>query len=290
MLSDRSYMREEESRPAASLLTWLICALIGGFFIQNVFDNYFHWNVFFDATALSVHRLAGGWGWTLVTYPFLHESVLHLLGSVLTIFFIGRELLPVLGEKTLAWLSAAASVTGGLVWFATNYAHGGAVIGASGICMALLTVFACLWPDRTFTFLLCFVLPVTVKPKWLLLVLGCIDLAGFLFNEIPGRINFDGIAHSVHLGGMLTGWAYFRYVHDRGWGGSRVAIELPKWMRKSRSPAAAQPVYQVNVNSPTDMRTEVDRILDKINSHGFGALTAGEKRVLDNARDLLTRR
>ena len=34
---------------------------------------------------------------------------------------------------------------------------------------------------------------------------------------------------------------------------------------------------------------EVDRILDKINSHGFGALTEGEKRILDEAKDLLSR-
>jgi len=33
----------------------------------------------------------------------------------------------------------------------------------------------------------------------------------------------------------------------------------------------------------------VDRILDKINSHGFGALTVAEKRVLDEAKDLLSR-
>mgnify|MGYP006139679347 CR=1 FL=1 len=36
-------------------------------------------------------------------------------------------------------------------------------------------------------------------------------------------------------------------------------------------------------------RTEVDRILDKINSQGFASLTPDEKRVLDDAKDLLSR-
>ena len=36
-------------------------------------------------------------------------------------------------------------------------------------------------------------------------------------------------------------------------------------------------------------QAEVDRILDKINSHGFGALTPEEKRILDDAKDLLSR-
>jgi hypothetical protein len=34
----------------------------------------------------------------------------------------------------------------------------------------------------------------------------------------------------------------------------------------------------------------VDRILDKINLHGFGSLTAEEKRVLDEARQHLNPR
>jgi hypothetical protein len=38
------------------------------------------------------------------------------------------------------------------------------------------------------------------------------------------------------------------------------------------------------------LRAEVDRILDKINLHGFGSLTAAEKRSLDEARHHLNPR
>jgi hypothetical protein len=44
------------------------------------------------------------------------------------------------------------------------------------------------------------------------------------------------------------------------------------------------------VRDKEHIRAEVDRILDKINSEGFNALTADEKRVLDDAKDLLSRR
>jgi hypothetical protein len=47
---------------------------------------------------------------------------------------------------------------------------------------------------------------------------------------------------------------------------------------------------QIDLTRREDLRAEVDRILDKINSDGFGALTADEKRLLDDARDLLSRR
>ncbi|MEI7438422.1 MAG: DUF6576 domain-containing protein, partial [Thermoleophilia bacterium] len=45
--------------------------------------------------------------------------------------------------------------------------------------------------------------------------------------------------------------------------------------------------FQVNLGRKEELRVEVDRILDKINSQGFGALTAEEKRRLDEAKDLL---
>jgi hypothetical protein len=54
--------------------------------------------------------------------------------------------------------------------------------------------------------------------------------------------------------------------------------------------AVAQPAIRVNVGSRADLKAAVDRILDKINSKGFGALTPEEKRLLDEAKDLLSKR
>ena len=71
---------------------------------------------------------------------------------------------------------------------------------------------------------------------------------------------------------------------------SSVGIELPRWLRRRQKTAASTPRFQVNLTSRDDLRAEVDRILDKINSEGFGALTDEEKRLLDEARDLLSRR
>jgi hypothetical protein len=70
----------------------------------------------------------------------------------------------------------------------------------------------------------------------------------------------------------------------RAWGAD---IELPRWFRLRKK--AAAPRFQVNLTNRTDLRAEVDRILDKINSEGFGALNEEEKRLLDEARDLLGR-
>jgi hypothetical protein len=61
-------------------------------------------------------------------------------------------------------------------------------------------------------------------------------------------------------------------------------------MRRRPKEPEASAGYKVNISAPADLRLEVDRILDKINSEGFGALTDDEKRLLDEAKDLLSRR
>jgi hypothetical protein len=166
------------------------------------------------------------------------------------------------------------------------------VIGASAGVSALLIVFACFYPNQQMTFLLFFIIPVTLKPKYVAFAALAIDLCGFLFYEVLGAVSPFDFAHSAHLGGMAVGWLYFRYVHDGEWNllSRRADIELPRWMRKGAKSSAPAPAYRVDLSNRVDLRAEVDRILDKINSQGFGALTAAEKSVLDEAKHLLSRR
>jgi hypothetical protein len=183
-------------------------------------------------------------------------------------------------------------LAGGAVWAAVNWHVGGGLVGASAGVAGLFIVFACFNPHQPVTFLLFFILPVTLKPKHVAIAAVLIDLAGCVFYEVMGAPSPFGFAHSAHLGGMAAGWIYFQFIHDREWRlpFGRSDIELPRWMKKGPKSAAAA-TFQVNVtSSPGDLRAEVDRILDKINSQGFGSLSAEEKRVLDEAKDLLSRR
>ena len=132
------------------------------------------------------------------------------------------------------------------------------------------------------TFLLFFVLPVTLKPKYVAIALLVVELLGFVFYEVMRAASpfGSGIGISAHLGGMLAGWIYFRYIHEASWRlpKSSSDIELPRWLRK-RPKAVAPPPVQIDITRREDLRAEVDRILDKINSDGFGALTVGRKAV-----------
>ena len=49
-------------------------------------------------------------------------------------------------------------------------------------------------------------------------------------------------------------------------------------------------MFEMAVDTLDDIRAEVDRILDKINSHGLASLTPVERRLLDDAKDNIPRR
>ena len=68
--------------------------------------------------------------------------------------------------------------------------------------MAILTLFCLLYPERPITLLIFFIIPVTVKPKWVFWGSLVISIGGILLYELPGHSH---VAHSAHLGGMFAG-------------------------------------------------------------------------------------
>lgn len=287
MIYDRPYMQDDYRPKQPPVLTWILVSTIAVFVLQNVFGAWFRSGFFLDVFALSVPNLGQGLVWTLVTYAFLHASLFHILGNMLVVFFIGRELLPLLGARRFAQLYVAAAVVGGLFWLGIGVIGGvgGNLIGASGSAFALLTVFACIYPNKPITLLLFFIIPVTIKPKYLVLGLLAFSIFGVLFLELTG----DPIAHSAHLGGMFAGWLFFQYVHGRPERPSRkIGMEPPSWFKKKGS-GTTTGSFSINITNRKVLQKEVDRILDKINSKGFGALTDEEKKLLDRAKDLLSK-
>lgn len=293
MIYDRPYMREDFSPRQVPILKWILLSTIAVFVLQNIFGLWFQQtpalSLFFTRFfALSPEALSSGFIWTIVSYAFLHGSVLHILGNMLLVFFIGRELVPILGARRFGQLYFSAAAVGGLAWLVVRILIGGGpLVGASAAGLALLTVFACLYPNKPITLLLYFIIPITIKPKYLAYIAVGVSLFGLFFFELPGATGSQ-TAHSAHLGGILTGWLFFRYVLSQPAKASpRPSVELPNWFKKSRPSKADK--FSVNIVNRKVLQEEVDRILDKINSRGFGALSEEEKKILDRARDLLSK-
>lgn len=315
MLYDRPYMRQPAySAKRPSVLAWILGILVAGGLLQ------FGLQVWFGSTAFWRHWVAGsvesvlsGKIWVLFTYALGHAGPMHLLVNGLLVYFIGRALQPLVGEKNVLRCFLISVLAGGLVWFLVHLATGQTLlIGASAGALGLLFLFCTLQPNQPMTLLLFFIVPVTLKPKWIAWALLAFDGFCLLFGELPQALGVSagivgaGTAFSAHLGGMLSGFLFARHLQRpvsfrRGKEAGTVKIEAPEWMRKKRSVAAGTR-YQVNVSGAGAKRAdpaaaeilppgtaEVDRILDKINQEGFAALSPDERRILDRAGERFRR-
>ncbi len=313
MLSDRSYMRADYEREKLRALPWLLGILAAALLLEILL--YSPWfdgaGAIFGKLILNPDGLRHWRLWTLLTYG-LYNSVLGPGGiffavfTLMALFFMGRELEPLLGPRRLVGLFLGALLLGALAWTAVNWRHGVMLAGYTpGLC-GLLMFYACVYPDEPFRFLLFFFLPVTIRPRKLVLALLSLDFFALIFFELAGGTMPLAYAPSAHLGGMAAGWLCHRLWRGNeqtmGWrqpvtellGVPRPAFTLTRWLRKNRTaadpaPATAAPAVARPATSDT-LRTEVDRILDKINTDGFAALTPAEKRTLDEARNRLSRR
>ena len=290
MLYDRPYMRAPNfGGRASSFVQSLLVLLIASFVLQAIVEAVGDIDAnetFFSWTAFTPDGFLSGKLWTLVSYACLHDGPWHLVLNLLAIFFMGRALEDDLGPKMMTWLTLAGAASGALLWFIFNIAGGG-LVGASAIAMAFVTTFCLRRPEQPITLLLFFVIPCTLKPKWILWSLLGIETYGFLFSELNGS---SGVAHSAHLGGMLAGLFFFGYVRPGGISsGKRPHLQKPSWLKISKQlgKPGAPAGYSVNLDDREMVEQEVDRILDKINEKGFGSLTEDEKRTLEKAKSFL---
>ena len=137
--------------------------------------------------------------WQLVTYSFLHGSVLHLLFNMLALFMFGGELERIWGRPRflvyylVCVISAAVAQ---LIVASVSMAPPHATLGASGGVFGLLLAYGMLFPRRMVMLLF----PPIPMPAWLFVTLyGLVELVLGLTGTQTG------IAHFAHLGGMAGG-------------------------------------------------------------------------------------
>jgi membrane associated rhomboid family serine protease len=291
MASDRTYMRNEYERPRTTMLVWIVSAISAAFVLQFILGSpkLGAANRMLDEMVLTIGSIKQWHLWTLLTHGLLHDiqSFWHVLFTILGLIFVGRALEPLIGSRRFLGLFVSSLVFSGLCWCAVHWSQGGAHIGAGAAVFAFLVVLSEVNASTEMTLLF---FPVSFRLRHIILVLLAIESLALIFYEIPGARVPLGLSPSAHLGGMLAGWLFFKFVHTGvGWDRA-MSFSLPGWLRfkgrKRGTPAA-------NTSSAPwrsgNLRADVDRILDKINSHGFGSLSDEEKQILDDAKDLLSK-
>ena len=265
-----------------------------GYRLQFPPDDYF---------ALSVNGLRHGFVWQLLTYQFMHGGWLHLLLNCWAIFVFGRAVEETLGRKSYLTLYLSCGVIGGLTQTLAGVLLGGPfaapVVGASASAFGLIAAFAVFYPQRPLTLLLFFIIPVTLRAWLLLLLLGLLTVLGIVSPLLPLLgIAFppDNIAHAAHLGGLLTGIVFVRYVIHWQWPRLRRTPSQPlrPMVRVLPGTAVRRSPNRMVVNEdlPAEefLSKEVDPILDKISAHGIQSLTERERHILETAREKMAGR
>lgn len=309
MLEDRYYMRRSpfETRRSATLV--LLVLNVVAFIGECIFYGYYpSRNVPIpipndDLLALSWGGLTHGYVWQLLTFQFLHGGFLHLLFNCWAIYFFGRELEEALGVKRFLALYFSSGAIGGLVQavaggLAMNFGHSawafrfaGPTVGASAGAFGLVAAFAMLYPERLLTLLIFFVIPVSMRAKFLLLFSVLLELLLIVFPV-------GNMADAAHLGGMFTGVIFIRYAARWNWQWPRLSrgrrpaprrlVRVPSspagpWAR-SKAPAVEE------LPPEEFLSKEVDPILDKISAKGIQSLTERERKILESARQRMGKR
>jgi rhomboid family protein len=253
--------------------------------------------------ALSWFGLARGYVWELVTFQFMHAGILHILLNCWVIYVFGREVEAALGVKRFLALYFSSGIIGGLVQalaggLAVHFGNdslimrfAGPTVGASAGALGLLAAFATLFPERPLMLLLFFIIPLSMRAKFLLLFSALLAVFGLLFPV-------GHLADAAHLGGIATGILFIRYAAhwhpDWHWPrlrrGNRPAprrlVRVPS--ASSASWARSKPIEEL---PPEEfLSKEVDPILDKISAHGIQSLTERERRILEAARQKMGKR
>ncbi len=310
-LYDRDYMREDapsflERLQRIQAFQWFFWANIVVFVVQWLFlAESGSARTYIPDGGVSISELAAGKVWTPFTYMFVHGSVGHILLNMLMLWFAGKRVQDLYGQRHFMMIYVISGLAGAALQLAvaSTTAMGDAyLMGASASIMGLMLALAVAMPAEEIYLLVMFIIPVRFR-LWTLakvllffnLGMGVLELLGAL----PSWLASDGapVAYLAHFGGAVAGWYYAR---SQGYGGipSLLGMQGSSFRSPSRRPALAglprrrrvveldeEAIARAARTAPAIdlIRDEVDPILDKINEHGFSSLTDEERRTLERA-------
>jgi membrane associated rhomboid family serine protease len=155
-----------------------------------------------------------GMVWQLVTYSLLHDpwGLGHLLMNMLALWMFGSWLEQSWGSRKFIELYLFSVVGAALITIAVAYLRigmtpGTMTIGASGGVLGLLSAFGVAFGDMEVSLLLP---PISLKAKYLVWITAfLVVIATFMPSQ-------GGVANFAHLGGLLFGFIYVKFIPQRG--------------------------------------------------------------------------
>ena len=261
-----SFTRRWTQRPRVILL-----GLIGvnvGAFVAQVFLDAYQPGFVREYLGLSDQGVHAAYGWQFLTAMFLHNGPWHLIGNMLILYLLGRDVESIIGQRQFLFLylaGAAAGELGHLFLMPST----SVLFAASGGVAAVLLAYTTILPELELTSMIFLLLPVRLKAKYLAYAALAVALWGVTLDR-------NGVvAYSAYLGGIMAGWFY---AHLLGFGRVSILQRALQERRANRERYRAMTPEQF-------IAEEVDPILDKISREGMQSLTRSERRTLARAQE-----
>ncbi len=183
-----------------SVVDVLIGVIIVVFLIQSIIPG-------FTETFYLNPNVAIDKPWQFVTSIFLHGGLMHLLFNAYALYLFGKLVERKIGSAEFLKIFFISGIAGNLLYYGTHLLGMTNIpaLGASGAIYGIIGVAAMLFPDmRLIIFPLFF--PVKMRTAvifWIIIsFLGIFDLG-------------SGIASAAHLGGLVIGLIYGKYIRDK---------------------------------------------------------------------------
>lgn len=274
-----------------NVIVFVVLALFAGIATLMKWNDFIPGNWFYfstDPQFLLTHP------WTIITYMFMHGSIMHLVFNMLVLFFMGRLFEQYLGKKKVLSTYVLGGIAGAVLYFIAHNTFPllqemGYVpmVGASASVMAILAGIATYAPNVEIHLFGIF----RVKLVIIAIVAGLLDIV-----SVGSQ---DQVAHFAHLGGAFWGFFYILQVKK----GRDISVWFDKlisrlsrifkrrskmkveYSRYSKGPKEKKkpPRNDLDYNAQkVDKQVKLDAILDKIKEGGYECLSNEEKKFLSN--------
>ena len=189
----------------------LLVACIAGYLLQAVLGDWvlLHFALWPVENGLYAPPFRS---WQLLTYAFLHGSLMHLAFNLYALYMFGSEIERLLGGRrylTYYGVCVLGAAAAQLLVAHLSHSDPRPTVGASGGIFGLLLAFGLAFPNRRLMLLF----PPIPMPAWLF-----VTLYGALELILGATGSNTGVAHFAHLGGMAAGFlliAYWRHFGTR---------------------------------------------------------------------------
>lgn len=188
--------------PLTPAVRSLLIANVAVFLLQNLLgDTFTDWMVLWPLGS------GGFMPWQLLTAGFAHANLGHIFFNMFALWMFGSSLEMVWGQRRFLTYYfvclLGANVLQLLVstWLLSQ-GELSTALGASGAVFGLLLAYGMIFPNNR---MIVFPIPMEIRARNLVIVYGALELLLAYTGWQPG------VAHFVHLGGMLFGWLLIRY-------------------------------------------------------------------------------